>query len=205
MIFFLKKKFRKPQHKNSTDKSSYSCYYHYQHCNMPGGGGENIISRKVIFLSVLSALIHLTVTQWLPVLITRHYTEKTFVKGKKCRQGMWLNGPNWLNCLKFRSRSSTLSIPGCGCVSTCGALAVVPNVSRGLRGSSGRLDTSKRENTFAMKPRLREKDDWGFLMPPRPHQSCFTGGRPGHVVENINNKNKLNAWLKGARARCYQE
>lgn len=95
---------------------------------------------------------------------------KDICKRKKC---MWLNGPNWLNCLKFRSRSSTLSIPGCGCVSTCGALLVVPNLSRGLRGSSGSLDTSKRENTFAMKPRLREKDDWGFLMPPPPPSKLF--------------------------------
>lgn len=169
MIFFWKKNSENPSTKSLQIRVATAVTIITNIVTCRGGGGENIISRKVIFLSVLSALIHLTVTQWLPVLITRHYTEKTFVKGKKCRQGMWLNGPNWLNCLKFRSRSSTLSIPGCGCVSTCGALAVVPNVSRGLRGSSGRLDTSKRENTFAMKPRLREKDDWGFFnAPPTP-------------------------------------
>lgn len=52
---------RKPRHENSADKSSYSCYYHYQHCNMQKNKKKgkkerkkkkNIISQKVIFLSV---------------------------------------------------------------------------------------------------------------------------------------------------------
>ena len=29
------------------------------------------------------------------------------------------------------------------------------------------------------------------------HQSCWIGGMPRQGVENVNNKNKLNAWLKG--------
>lgn len=29
-----------------------------------------------------------------------------------------------------------------------------------------------------------------------PHQSYYIGGVPRQGVENINNKNKLNAWLK---------
>lgn len=65
----MKKKFysRKPKHENSPDKSSYSCYYHYQHCNMQQKKKKKK-EREYNFSEgnfpfSLSALIHLTVTQ----------------------------------------------------------------------------------------------------------------------------------------------
>lgn len=63
---------RKPRHENSADKSSYSCYYHYQHCNMQKNKKKGKKERKKKkeynfsegnFPFSLSALIHLTVTQ----------------------------------------------------------------------------------------------------------------------------------------------
>lgn len=71
---------RKPKYENSTDKSRYSCYHHYQHCNMQTNKQKKKIEKEKKrkrkrkkkkeynfsegnFPFSLSALIHLTVTQ----------------------------------------------------------------------------------------------------------------------------------------------
>ena len=57
---------RKPKHENSTDKSSYRCYYNYKHFNMQQKKKKKKKAYNFSegnFPFSLSAIIHLTFTQ----------------------------------------------------------------------------------------------------------------------------------------------
>lgn len=129
---------------------------------------------------------------------------KDICKREKCRQGMWLNKPKLVELFKIpKSFINFINSWLWLCGDVCGAPAVFPNLSQGFSVSSGGSDTSKEKKTHSQWNRGRERKGIGlfFFNARPPHQSCFPGGRPRHVVENINNKNKLNAWLKGARSK----